>query len=73
MIRLSDLKPGDRCRITGWLDHLPDRLLELGVLPGTLIEVVREAPLGDPIALRVKSSQLAIRREDAARIHVDAA
>ncbi len=73
MRRLSDLKPGDRGRVTGWLEHLPDRLLELGLLPGTLVEIIREAPLGDPIAMRVKNCELAIRREDAARIHVDAA
>jgi Fe2+ transport system protein FeoA len=44
----------------------------MGVLPGTLVEVVRVAPFGDPIALKIKDSQIAIRRADATRITVDA-
>ena len=70
---LSDLKPGDSGHVSGLLEHLPDRLLELGVLPGTRVEVIRLAPLGDPIALKVHSAQLAIRRDDAARSGYSAA
>lgn len=68
---LSELKPGSRGRVVSWGEGLSDRLFELGLLPGALVEVVRLAPLGDPIAYRVKDSQLAISRSDAARIHVE--
>ncbi len=44
------------------------RLMEMGVLPGTPVRVVRVAPLGDPIQLRVRSYSLSIRRREAAGI-----
>ncbi len=69
---LSELEPGNSGRVVGWDDGLSDRLLEMGVLPGALVEAVRLAPLGDPVAYRLKNSQLAICREDASRIKVDA-
>jgi len=69
---LIDVKPGRNCKVVGWSPKLPNRLLELGLLPGTLIEVVRTAPFGDPVAYRIKNSQLAIGRSDASLIFVDA-
>ncbi len=44
------------------------RLMEMGVLPGTRLRVVRVAPLGDPIQLRLRSYSLSIRRREAAGI-----
>jgi Fe2+ transport system protein FeoA len=49
------------------------RLMELGVLPGTRVDVVRIAPLGDPIELRIRGCLLSIRHDDACRIRVTAA
>ncbi len=46
------------------------RLMELGLLPGTGVEVLRVAPLGDPIQLRVRGGCLSIRRADAQAIVV---
>jgi ferrous iron transport protein A len=46
------------------------RMMELGLLPGTRVEVVRVAPLGDPIELRVRGCLLSIRREEARCIGV---
>lgn len=46
------------------------RLMELGLLPGTRVEVVRVAPLGDPIELSVRGCLLSIRREEARLIAV---
>jgi Fe2+ transport system protein FeoA len=55
--------------------HLPRpmarRLLELGLLPGTRVRVVRHAPLGDPIELRLRNYALSIGREEASRIDVE--
>jgi ferrous iron transport protein A len=50
---------------------LTRRLLELGLLPGTHIRVVRHAPLGDPIELCLRNYALSIGREEALRIDVD--
>jgi Fe2+ transport system protein FeoA len=47
------------------------RLLELGLVPGTEVEVVRVAPLGDPIELVARGCFLSIRKEDAASVHVE--
>jgi len=44
--------------------------MELGVLPGTRVEVVGVAPLGDPIELLVRGSSLSIRRADAECVEV---
>jgi ferrous iron transport protein A len=46
------------------------RLMELGLLPGTRIEVVRVAPLGDPIELFVRGCFLSIRRSEARLVDV---
>jgi Fe2+ transport system protein FeoA len=47
------------------------RLMELGVLPGTRVELVRVAPLGDPLELRVRGCALSLRRDEARTITVD--
>jgi ferrous iron transport protein A len=44
------------------------RILDLGFLPRTRIEVLRRAPLGDPTAFRLRGTQLCLRRREADRI-----
>lgn len=68
---LNDLKPGCCGRICG-CDGISDRLCEIGILPGATVEMVRIAPLGDPIALKIKDCQIAIRRSDATLINIEA-
>lgn len=46
------------------------RLLEMGLLPGTRVTVVRRAPLGDPVELELRGYKLSIRRSEAALIAV---
>ena len=46
------------------------KLLEMGCIPGEEIEVVRIAPLGDPIAISVAGYQLSLRKEEAAVMKV---
>ena len=46
------------------------RLLELGLVPGTEIRLVRVAPLGDPLELAARGSRLSIRRQEAACVQV---
>jgi ferrous iron transport protein A len=46
------------------------RLMELGILPGTRVEVVRVAPLGDPLEIRARGCFLSIRRNEARFIDV---
>ncbi|MCA1817450.1 MAG: ferrous iron transport protein A [Acidobacteria bacterium] len=46
------------------------RLMEMGVVPGARVSVVKAAPLGDPLEVRVRSYHLALRRSEAAAITV---
>jgi len=53
-------------------DGLSQRLAELGFTPGQSVRVLREAPLGDPIQVRIRGFELAMRRNEARRILLDA-
>lgn len=69
---LDQLRPGEAAHIVS-LDRahpLRRRLLELGFVRGARVEVVRFAPLGDPVELRVGQSDLALRRADLSGIRV---
>ena len=46
------------------------RLMEMGVVPGALVRVVKAAPLGDPIQVSVRNYHLALRRAEARSIRV---
>jgi ferrous iron transport protein A len=46
------------------------RLLELGLTPGTSIQLLRFAPLGDPVEIRIRGSNLTLRRHEAEQIRV---
>jgi Fe2+ transport system protein FeoA len=47
------------------------RLLDMGLIPKTVVRVVKVAPLGDPIELRVRGYALSLRKEDARKISVE--
>jgi DtxR family Mn-dependent transcriptional regulator len=69
---LSELKPGER----GLIDKVAGenavkrRIRDMGVTTGSLVEVVRFAPLGDPIDIKVKGYHLTLRRDEAEGIGV---
>ncbi len=73
MSTLAELAPGSRGRITAIT--LPpaerQRLLELGVTLGSEVNVVRVAPLGDPIEIKVRGYLLSLRKADAAQVTLD--
>ena len=48
------------------------RLMEMGVVPGAQVRVIKAAPLGDPIEVRVRGYHLALRRNEAQTITVTA-
>lgn len=69
---LADLPIGARCV----LDHLDlpsevaRRLMELGFLPGAEIVPARKVPGGGPRVYRVDGSEVALRRDTAAKLHI---
>lgn len=44
------------------------RFLDMGLIPGTRVQLRKVAPMGDPIQIRVRGYELTIRREDAHKI-----
>ena len=70
---LARLQPGEKGRVTEIGDAGPatQRLMDMGVTRGTTIEVVRAAPLGDPIEVRLRGFMLTLRRAEAEHITVD--
>ena len=46
------------------------RLMEMGLVPGACISVIRSAPLGDPIQIKLRDYLLALRRSEAELIDV---
>ncbi|OQX50382.1 MAG: iron transporter FeoA [Epsilonproteobacteria bacterium 4484_20] len=73
-MKLSELHPKQKAiiRSIGDIGELRNRLMELGVLCGEPVQVVRIAPLGDPIEIRIGDEHLALRKEDAQKIEVEA-
>lgn len=52
-------------------DGLSQRLMELGLVSGIDLEVVRYAPLGDPMQVSLEGCHLSLRKSEAARIEVE--
>ena len=72
---LATLRARQPARIAGF--DLPpereERLLEMGLTPGTPVRVIRCAPLGDPIEVEVRGTRLSLRKQEARGIRVDPA
>jgi ferrous iron transport protein A len=72
LILLSQMSVGQRGIIRDFTADNDDyeRIVEMGVTPGEEIEVIRYAPLGDPIEIRVRGYLLSLRKAEAERIKV---
>ena len=70
---LNELTPGLSCRIRKIRVRglVGQRLLDMGLFPGTLVSVVRNAPLVDPVELKIDEQYLSIRHLEARGIEVD--
>jgi len=71
---LSELKIGQIANIVNLHDVEPvmrKRLLNFGFLPQAKIELLRSAPMGDPLAIRCANSSIAIRKALASQITVE--
>jgi Fe2+ transport system protein FeoA len=69
---LDQLKVGASATVTDVQGEpaLQQRLLEMGLIPGTDVKVVRFAPLGDPIEIKVMGYSLSLRRSEARHVQV---
>ena len=70
---LSELKRGEKGKIVkiGGGGGVRRRLLDMGLVSGSEVEMERVAPLGDPIEIKVKGYNLSLRKEEAASIQVE--
>ena len=69
---IHSLKEGEQAIIKAYdIDAVPLKLLEMGCLPGNLVELLQIAPFGDPLYLNINGSHVAIRVETAKEIEVD--
>lgn len=69
---LFEVNVGSRARVSELLSIglSRRRMLDLGLIPGTIINVIRKSPLGDPIAYNIRGALIALRKEEAKQILV---
>lgn len=72
-LSLNLLRPGQRARVRSVANHgdVSRRILDMGVTPGSLVEIRRIAPLGGPIEVRIKGYSLSLRKDEARAIAVE--
>ena len=69
---LRDCKPGQSARVlsVGGEGALRQHFLDMGVIPGAELTVVKLAPMGDPMELRIHGYELTLRLADAEKIQI---
>jgi len=71
--KLSELEPGEKGTIVKVQGSgaLRRRLLDMGLIRGTEIEMVRKSPLGDPLEFLVKGYNLSLRKKECENVYVE--
>ena len=69
---LSNLPVGSEARVVSVnaTNGIARRIMEMGVVPGVTVSVIKAAPFGDPIEVRVRGYSLAMRKTEADAIEV---
>lgn len=73
---LKEVAPGERCRVTGYAEGAQGyrrKLLALGLTRGAELTVVRVAPMGDPVEIRVRGTSVTLRKAEAEALQVERA
>lgn len=72
-MKLSELSIGQKCKVTsvGGEGALRQHFLDMGVIPEAQVRVVKFAPMGDPMQIRIHGYELTLRLSDAAKIEVE--
>lgn len=71
---LREMSVGDRGRVVGFepgSKAYKKKLLSMGLVPGTEFSVIRYAPMGDPVEIRVRGFALTLRKDEAATVLVE--
>jgi ferrous iron transport protein A len=75
-MRVKDMLPGQNGKIISFTSGAAEyrqRLLMLGLVPGTQFELQRYAPFGDPVEIKVRGSLISLRKGEADVMEVEAA
>ena len=75
-MKLSELKAGESGLIMALNELSVDvrkKLMVMGVLPNTLVTLIRRAPMGDPLQIEVRGVSMAVRESIAAAVEVEKA
>lgn len=73
-ITLKEMKVGDQGRVEGFEEGgaiYRRKLLAMGLTPGAAFQVVRVAPMGDPVEVRVRGASVMLRKDEAAALQVE--
>ncbi len=73
MRTVADLQLGQRAvvREIGGDDRMAIRLLEMGFVPGVEVALIKKAPLGDPLELRLRGYHVSLRKAEARAVRVE--
>ncbi len=74
MLTIRDLHVGDEAKITGFSQcdpHYRQKLLAMGLLPGSVIKLTCIAPLGDPVQVVIRGSVLSLRKAEASVLKLE--
>lgn len=71
--KLSQLRPKESGVIISHLSNgaIRQRLLDLGLIPGVEINFIRNAPMGDPVEVRVNNTHVVVRKTEAETVIVE--
>ncbi|MGD8111247.1 FeoA family protein [Vibrio sp. TRT 21S02] len=73
-MKLSELQQGQEAVITGYSELSQDvrkKLMVMGLLPNTKVNLVRRAPMGDPLQVEARGVSMAVRNSIASAINVE--
>jgi len=74
IVTLAELHIGEKARILGFKTgkkEYQQKLLAMGLVPNAEIEVIRVAPLGDPVEIKVERYSLCLRKEESAILQLE--
>ena len=71
---LSEVRPGETMRVVSFRagdNNFRRKLLSLGITPGASVDVVRTAPLGDPMEVKIRGFSVSLRKAEASTVMVE--
>lgn len=71
-VKLTEIGVGKKAQVVELLSKglSRQRMLDLGIIPNTIIHVLRQSPFGDPTAYLIRDTCIALREEEAKNIMV---